>query len=172
MATWLSLVDYSNKYKVSISTLRRKIKIEDVPFRLESGKYYIIDEPITAMAASSGNQLELEKTPAPVPAPAEKAAAPATTLTAPRREIEIPDFEAARAPTNDFEQWDGRECISYPIVKTNLQHNQQADNLRKCENLNYEFGSSRTTTCVKVDGKSQPLRASNVGPACNALAYQ
>lgn len=71
-----------------------------------------------------------------------------------------------------YENWDGRECMSYPIVKTNLKHNQQADNLRKCENLNYEFGSSRTTNCVKVDGKSQPIRATYVGPACNALAYQ
>ncbi len=94
MATWLSLVDYSNKYKVSISTLRRKIKVEDVPFRLESGKYYIIDEPMTAMAASSGSQLELEK---PIPA-IEK---PLSTIAALKREIEIPDFEPTRAPSQE-----------------------------------------------------------------------
>ena len=71
-----------------------------------------------------------------------------------------------------FEGFDGRDCSSYVIVKTNLRHNQQADNLRKCDNLNYEFGNSRTTNCVKVDGKSQYIRSTTVGSACNALAYQ
>ncbi len=42
---WLSLVDYSNKYKVSISTLRRRIKLENIRFRLDAGKYFIVDEP-------------------------------------------------------------------------------------------------------------------------------
>lgn len=97
MAMWLSLVDYSNKYKVSISTLRRKIKIEDIPFRLESGKYYIIDEPMMAMAASSGSQLELDK-----PVVAEKpASSPPQIVAALKREIEIPDFEPSRAPAQE-----------------------------------------------------------------------
>lgn len=43
---WLPLTDYSIKYKVSVSTLRRKIKAEDLKFRLQDGKYYIEDEPI------------------------------------------------------------------------------------------------------------------------------
>jgi hypothetical protein len=41
---WLPLVDYSNKYRISISTLRRRIKLDSIPFRLDGGKYYIIDE--------------------------------------------------------------------------------------------------------------------------------
>jgi len=41
---WLPLVDYSNKYRISISTLRRRIKLDSIPFKLDSGKYYIIDE--------------------------------------------------------------------------------------------------------------------------------
>ena len=107
MTTWLSLVDYSNKYKVSISTLRRKIKVEDIPFRLEAGKYYIIDEPMTAMAASAGSQLELEKTVTPS---AEKLMLPPIASTS-RREIEIPGLtlnptygetaEAIRTPVNE-----------------------------------------------------------------------
>jgi len=58
---WLSLVDYANKYKVSISTLRRKIKLEDIPFKLDSGKYYIVDEPMEVIGKEQGNQLPLEK---------------------------------------------------------------------------------------------------------------
>src|SRR6186713_1555773 len=44
LTNWLPLVDYSNKYRISISTLRRRIKLESIPFKLDSGKYFIIDE--------------------------------------------------------------------------------------------------------------------------------
>jgi hypothetical protein len=40
-------MDYSTKYKVSVSTLRRRIKAEDIKFRLDDGKYFIIDEPMS-----------------------------------------------------------------------------------------------------------------------------
>ena len=40
---WLSLTEYSNKHHVSISTLRRKIKSTEVKFRLDEGKYMILD---------------------------------------------------------------------------------------------------------------------------------
>ena len=45
-ANWLPLTDYSSKYKVSVSTLRRRIKAEDIQFRFDDGKYFIIDEPV------------------------------------------------------------------------------------------------------------------------------
>jgi hypothetical protein len=44
---WLPLMDYSSKYKVSVSTLRRRIKAEDIKFRLDDGKYFIVDEPMS-----------------------------------------------------------------------------------------------------------------------------
>lgn len=40
---WLPLAEYSLKHKVSISTLRRKIKAADIEYRLEDGKYFILD---------------------------------------------------------------------------------------------------------------------------------
>lgn len=45
-AIWLPLTDYSSKYKVSVSTLRRRIKTEDIQFKFDDGKYFIIDEPV------------------------------------------------------------------------------------------------------------------------------
>ncbi len=48
LSEWLPLTDYSNKYKVSISTLRRRIKADDISYRLDDGKYLIIDEPMSA----------------------------------------------------------------------------------------------------------------------------
>jgi len=38
---WLTLVDYSHRTGVSLSTLRRYIKAEKIPYRLEQGKYLI-----------------------------------------------------------------------------------------------------------------------------------
>lgn len=53
---WLSLTEYSNKHKVSISTLRRKIKSTEIEFRLDEGRYMILD---------SDEQTTLEVAPSP-----------------------------------------------------------------------------------------------------------
>ncbi|MFZ3230134.1 MAG: hypothetical protein WA160_08010 [Pseudobdellovibrio sp.] len=45
--SWLPLADYSMKYKVSISTLRRRIKAEDIQHKFDDGKYLILDEATT-----------------------------------------------------------------------------------------------------------------------------
>lgn len=39
---WLPLIEYSLKSGISTSTVRRKIKSNDIPFRLEKGKYLIL----------------------------------------------------------------------------------------------------------------------------------
>ena len=44
---YLPLTEYSNKYKVSISTLRRRIKADDIHFVFEEGKYLIMDGPLS-----------------------------------------------------------------------------------------------------------------------------
>lgn len=44
---YLPLTEYSSKYHVSISTLRRRIKAEDIRFQFEDGKYLILDEPMS-----------------------------------------------------------------------------------------------------------------------------
>ncbi len=43
MNGWLALTEYSSKYKVSISTLRRRIKTGDIPCKFEDGKYLLKD---------------------------------------------------------------------------------------------------------------------------------
>lgn len=45
--SWLLLTEYSNKYHVSISTLRRRIKEDSIEYRLSHGKYFLIDEPLS-----------------------------------------------------------------------------------------------------------------------------
>jgi hypothetical protein len=44
---FLPLTEYSNKYRVSISTLRRRIKADDIQFVFEDGKYLILDGPLS-----------------------------------------------------------------------------------------------------------------------------
>src|SRR5579862_5088611 len=46
MATgeWIPLQNFSVKYGISLSTLRRRIKANTIPFKLEHGKYFILDE--------------------------------------------------------------------------------------------------------------------------------
>ncbi len=42
--SWLPLAEYSMKHQVSISTLRRRIKAEDIQYRFDEGKYLILDD--------------------------------------------------------------------------------------------------------------------------------
>ena len=41
---WLALTDYASKYRVSVSTLRRRIKGGQLEHRFEDGKYLLLDE--------------------------------------------------------------------------------------------------------------------------------
>ncbi len=49
---WLLLTDYASKYRISVSTLRRRIKTGQQAYRFESGRYYLPDEPGTAFVSS------------------------------------------------------------------------------------------------------------------------
>ncbi len=44
--SFLQLSEYSNKYGISLSTLRRRIKSGEVEFEFDQGKYWLKDEPI------------------------------------------------------------------------------------------------------------------------------
>jgi hypothetical protein len=49
--SWLPLTEYSIKHHVSISTLRRRIKSDDIKFRFDDGKYFILDDEQKKAAA-------------------------------------------------------------------------------------------------------------------------
>ncbi len=40
--TWVPLIEYSIKSGLSLSTIRRKIKSNSIPYRLDKGKYFIL----------------------------------------------------------------------------------------------------------------------------------
>ena len=41
--TWVPLLDYASRYNVSLSTLRRQIKINKIQHRMERGRYLVWD---------------------------------------------------------------------------------------------------------------------------------
>lgn len=78
MKGWLTLSEYSNTYKVSVSTLRRRIRAEDVIFRFEEGKYLLKDCPL--------KEHKIKRPQSP------------SGSFAPPRRVEEPDFTAVQAP--------------------------------------------------------------------------
>lgn len=66
-ANWLSLLEYSTKHNVSISTLRRRIRDQSINFKLDNGRYYIVDHLIEK--APKGRRPITFK---PMPAPAKE----------------------------------------------------------------------------------------------------
>ncbi len=52
---WLPLMEYSAKYRVSLSTLRRRIKAGEIEYKLADGKYLLRDGELTVVnTAASG----------------------------------------------------------------------------------------------------------------------
>lgn len=53
-ATWIPLMDYAIRKGVSLSTLRRHIKANKIPHRVENGRYLLLDDsgPEAAQAAA------------------------------------------------------------------------------------------------------------------------
>jgi hypothetical protein len=50
---WLPLIEYSGKYRVSMSTLRRRIKAGEIEYKFADGKYLLKDGPLNI---SSGTE--------------------------------------------------------------------------------------------------------------------
>jgi hypothetical protein len=49
---WLPLAEYSSEYGVSVSTLRRRIKRNQIKFKLIHGKYYLPKTPLSSQTSS------------------------------------------------------------------------------------------------------------------------
>jgi hypothetical protein len=44
MSNWIPLNDYATKHDISVSTLRRRIKSQKIQFKLDEGKYFILED--------------------------------------------------------------------------------------------------------------------------------
>lgn len=81
---WLQISDYSNKYRVSVSTLRRRIKSEEIEYFFEDGKYWLPDASIDRYARKDAKPAMAVAAPT---APAPKAVKPEVPRT-PKLETE------------------------------------------------------------------------------------
>jgi hypothetical protein len=48
---WLPLMEYSAKFRVSLSTLRRRIKAGEIEYKFADGKYLLRDGPLTVVSS-------------------------------------------------------------------------------------------------------------------------
>lgn len=62
----LALAEYSNKYKVSVSTLRRRIKAGEIKYEFDSGKYWLEDRPLKKERTGPALRTSENHKPAPV----------------------------------------------------------------------------------------------------------
>lgn len=72
---YLPLTEYSTKYKVSISTLRRRIKADEIKYVFEEGKYMILDQDSDSRNVHRPSQ-NSDKTKATVGKSSKQASAP------------------------------------------------------------------------------------------------
>ncbi len=56
MTSWLPLTEYSSKYHVSISTLRRRIKTDTIKYQFEDGRYLIFDQRPSLTSSPPGKK--------------------------------------------------------------------------------------------------------------------
>ena len=84
----LQLSEYSNKYKVSVSTLRRRIKAGEIQYDFEDGKYWLLDAPIEKYARNRNRPVSK-----PTPAPEPKAPEPVVAAFP----VSNPDFSIAES---------------------------------------------------------------------------
>ena len=69
MEQWLSLHEYASKHHTSISTLRRRIKNKEVPFKMLGGRYYVLDHAVPTMAPATTTGVAPAPAPVAEPAP-------------------------------------------------------------------------------------------------------
>lgn len=53
---WLTLMEYSAKHRVSLSTLRRRIKAGEIEYKFTDGKYVLLDGPLKLVHSSSESE--------------------------------------------------------------------------------------------------------------------
>lgn len=51
MTAWIELTEFADRYGVSMSTLRRRIRARQIAFRMEKGKYLVQDSSDTIESA-------------------------------------------------------------------------------------------------------------------------
>lgn len=113
---WLPLTEYSVRSGVSLSTIRRKIKSNTIPFKLEKGRYLILFDG----------------------EPAKQASPPAPQAPAPERRVEKPRERPASSHTDGLSDT-GNGAVR--MISDAFEHalREKEERIRLLEQLNQEL---------------------------------
>ena len=59
--SWVPLIEYAVRQGISLSTLRRRIKTNEIKYQLKRGRYFIFEEGSPAAERSTRDILELQE---------------------------------------------------------------------------------------------------------------
>ena len=107
---WLSLIEYSATYRVSLSTLRRRIKAGEVEFKLIEGKYLIKNDRLQVQVSQSGSE-----TIAPPPQVSSQNQIVTSPRSAPAETAQVPS--AAPAPIEPEQYWKATQALLAELKK-------------------------------------------------------
>ena len=141
--SWLALNEYSAKYRVSISTLRRRIKAGQIHVHSEQGKYFLNDQAIE----------EILKDPPPAPPPPiskDLPASAASTLVKPP----LPSSALAKNPLPPVESPPLAEPPSPALNSPDFSSNGALDSQKT---LSGQFLEAQKELCRQLDQKDQKI---------------
>ena len=107
---WLLLTDYASKYRISVSTLRRRIKSHQIPFRFENGKYFLVDAPPNEASEYSSVAQEMQRT--------SHLSQPSTEMTVATPLKDVPHVETAETKQAEAELEQAASVKDGPIIQT------------------------------------------------------
>lgn len=143
MTNWIDIAEYANKYRVSQSTLRRRIRSQTIPFKMERGKYYIEDSQNSIGAAPLFSRHKIQQS-----APAIQ------TATSPRA---LPDEQHFVSPSKVFDpvsDFLGNTSLGKPLLENNnsgliAQLQQDLEHLQK-ENIKLQRLVAEQQTLIQA----------------------
>ena len=98
---WLLLTDFASKYRISVSTLRRRIKNGAQPYRFEDGRYYLPDQ---LGSADFSDGPKVDETFSAAAAPASQPTSAAAVLAASMNRSDEPLITTTSKLLNELKQ--------------------------------------------------------------------
>lgn len=113
---WLPLMEYSAKHRVSLSTLRRRIKGGEIEFKLVEGKYLLRDGPLQVVNSSVSGTIAPPSSVKSQKPPEVQAtlAKPSTTSAAP---LSVAASQSGAAPVDNDQFWKTTQNLLNEIKK-------------------------------------------------------
>jgi hypothetical protein len=103
LTTWLTLTEYSKKYDVSVSTLRRRIKSNKAECRFEDGKYVLNDCPLNEHNPNTQNKSTNHHQPGSAPfAPPQESQGVAEVSKPQASSVEVPEIDKPQDEGGQF----------------------------------------------------------------------